>query len=357
MEEETYWKEKEFVVELVNQLPAAIFWKNAESVFMGCNKTFAKLAGLPSPQDIIGKTDYDLPWGKNQARLYRNDDLAVINSKQAKQQIEENQTLADGKEIVLLTSKMPLFSSSGQVMGILGIFHDITDRKKMELSLAQSKDLAESANRAKSEFLRNMEHQLRTPFSGVYSLVRLLADEETQPEKKEMLELTCQSAKEFLDLLNDIIDFSRFQTENSGILAKKFDLRSLLEKAITMQRAAAVAKGLALTLSYPEDLPNVFISDPYRLRRIILNLLSNAIRFTAKGHVSVRIKLAKVIDTRNMILQLIVTDTGIGIPPEKQTLIYEKFYRVYPANQNKYLGAGLGLPLVKQLMTDLEGEI
>ena len=357
MEEETYWKEKEFVVELVNQLPAAIFWKNAESVFMGCNKTFAKLAGLPSPQDIIGKTDYDLPWGKNQARLYRNDDLSVINSKQAKQQIEENQTLADGKEIVLLTSKMPLFSRSGQVMGILGIFHDITDRKKMEISLAQSKDLAESANRAKSEFLRNMEHQLRTPFSGVYSLVRLLADEETQPEKKEMLELTCQSAKEFLDLLNDIIDFSRFQTENSGILAKKFDLRSLLEKAITMQSAAAVAKGLELTLCYPDDLPNIFISDPYRLRRIILNLLSNAIRFTAKGHVSVRTKLAKVIDAKNMILQLIVTDTGIGIPPEKQTLIYEKFYRVYPANQNKYLGAGLGLPLVKQLMTDLEGEI
>ena len=130
MDEETYWKEKEFVVELVNQLPAAIFWKNAESVFMGCNKTFAKLAGLSSPQDIIGKTDYDLPWGKNQARLYRNDDLSVINSKQAKQQIEENQTLADGKEIVLLTSKMPLFSRNGQVMGILGIFHDITERKK-----------------------------------------------------------------------------------------------------------------------------------------------------------------------------------------------------------------------------------
>lgn len=227
----------------------------------------------------------------------------------------------------------------------------------MELSLAQSKNLAESANRAKSEFLRNMEHQLRTPFSGVYSLVRLLADEETQADKKEMLELTCQSAKEFLDLLNDIIDFSRFQAEKSGVLAKKFDLRLLLEKAITMQRAAAVAKGLELTFSWPDDLPTVFISDPYRLRRIILNLLSNAIRFTAKGYVSLCVKLAKTIDAKNMIVQLIVTDTGIGIPPEKQTLIYEKFYRVYPANQNKYLGAGLGLPLVKQLMTDLEGEI
>lgn len=357
MEEDTYWKEKEFVVELVNQLPAAIFWKNAESIFMGCNKTFAKLAGLPSPQDIIGKTDFDLPWGKNQGYLYRNDDLAVINSRKAKQQIEENQTLADGSEIVLLTSKMPLLSKTGQVKGILGIYHDITDRKKMELSLAQSKNLAEIANRAKSEFLRNMEHQLRTPFSGVYSLVRLLADEETQPEKKEMLELTCQSAKEFLDLLNDIIDFSRFQSENSGILAKKFDLRMLLEKAITMQRAAAMAKGLTLTFLYPDDLPTVFISDPYRLRRIILNLLSNAIRFTAKGEVSVAVKLAKTMDTKNVIMQILVTDTGIGIPIENQSLIYEKFYRVYPANQNKYLGAGLGLPLVKQLMTDLEGEI
>lgn len=357
MEEDTYWRETEFVAELVNQLPAAIFWKNAESIFMGCNQTFAKLAGLESPREIIGKTDFDLPWGKTQGDLYRNDDLNIIYSKHGKQQIEENQTLADGSEIVLLTSKMPLLSQNGKVKGILGIYHDITDRKKMERSLAQSKNLAETANRAKSEFLRNMEHQLRTPFSGVYSLVRMLADEETQLEKKEMLELSCQSAKEFLDLLNDIIDFSRFQAENTGILAKKFDLRSLLEKAVTMQRAAAVAKGLELLWFYPDDLPSVFISDPYRLRRIILNLLSNAIRFTTQGQVSISVKLAKTIDPKNLVVQLIVIDTGIGIPPEKQSLIFEKFYRVSPANQNKYLGAGLGLPLIKQLMTDLEGEI
>ena len=103
--------------------------------------------------------------------------------------------------------------------------------------------------------------------------------------------------------------------------------------------------------------PTIFISDPNRIKRIVINLLSNAIRFTAKGEVSVNVKLAKIVDDKNVVIQIIVADTGIGIPPEKQSLIYEKFYRVSPANQNKYLGAGLGLHIVKQLVSELDGEI
>ncbi|MCX7114748.1 MAG: HAMP domain-containing sensor histidine kinase [Gammaproteobacteria bacterium] len=241
-------------------------------------------------------------------------------------------------------------------IGVLGISFDISDRKKIEMDLQQAKEKAEVANEAKSEFLRNMEHQLRTPFSGVYSLVQLMCESETDPEKKMLLEETYKSAKEFLDLLNNIINFSRDQVDTSAVLSKKFDLKVLVEKAVTMEHATATYKHLELTCHYP-SIPSIFVGDPYRIRRVILNLLSNAIKFTEKGRVELEVKLAKKIDDRHYILQLIVSDTGIGIPQDKQQLIYEKFYREHPANQNKYTGAGLGLYIVKELVDELEGEI
>lgn len=124
-----------------------------------------------------------------------------------------------------------------------------------------------------------------------------------------------------------------------------------------MEKAAAAIKKLELIYEYPEDIPTVFLSDENRIERIILNLLSNAIKFTDKGHVHVQVKLVKELDDKNLILQIIVSDTGIGIPHDKQQYIYEKFYRGSPANQNKYPGAGLGLHIVKQFIEDLDGEI
>ncbi|MCL9685532.1 PAS domain-containing sensor histidine kinase [Legionella maioricensis] len=341
---------------IIENLPGHVYWKNKDSVYQGCNLAQAKSAGFSDPKEMIGKTDYEMPW-QHEADILRESDLAVINNKETLTREEASQ-LANSDEIsIFLSKKAPLYNKNGDVIGVLGVSFDITDRKKIEQDLCQAQMAAETANQAKSEFLRNMEHQLRTPFSGIYSIVQMLAEAETEPEKKELLELTYGSAKEFLDLLNDIIDFSRYQTEYTAVLAKKFDLKKLIEKTVTMQQAAAVSKKLKLSSEYETDLPTVFIGDPYRLRRILLNLLSNAIRFTTKGRVSVQVKLGKMIDDKNLILQLIVIDTGIGISLEKQSLIYEKFYRIHPANQNKYSGAGLGLHIVKQLMADLEGEI
>ncbi|WP_131777847.1 sensor histidine kinase, partial [Legionella fairfieldensis] len=184
----------------------------------------------------------------------------------------------------------------------------------------------------------------------------LLAESETNPERKEMLTLTCQSAKEFLDLLNNIIDFSRHQIDSSVLLSKKFDLKDTIHKAITMEKAAAVLKKLSLNYHY-SDIPTVFIGDPHRLQRLVLNLVSNAIKFTHQGHIDVEVNCAKQVDEHHLILQLIVSDTGIGIPDEQQQLIYEQFYRLHPANQNTYKGAGLGLYVVKKIINELDGEI
>ena len=341
---------------ILENLPGHVYWKNKSLVYQGCNLAQAKSAGFSDPKEMIGKTDYEMPW-HHEADILRESDLAVINNKKALTREEASQLANTDEVSIFLSKKAPLYNKNGEVIGVLGVSFDITERKKIEQALYHAQIAAETANQAKSEFLRNMEHQLRTPFSGIYSIVQMLAEAETEPEKKELLELTYGSAKEFLDLLNDIIDFSRYQSEYTAVLAKKFDLQKLINKIVTMQQASALSKELELTAEYEPNLPTIFIGDPYRLRRIVLNLISNAIRFTIKGKVSVQVKLGKVIDDKNYILQLIVIDTGIGIPPEKQTLIYEKFYRIHPANQNKYLGAGLGLHVVKQLMADLDGEI
>ncbi|KTD35744.1 sensory histidine-kinase / response regulator [Legionella nautarum] len=341
---------------ILDNLPGHVYWKNKDSVFQGCNLAQAKSAGFSEPKSMIGKTDYEMPWS-HEADFLRESDLEVMRGQKTITREEASQ-LANSDEVsIFLSKKSPLLNKAGEVVGILGISFDITERKKMEEELSKSQIAAEAANRAKTEFLRNMEHQLRTPFSGIYSMVEFLAETETNPEKKEQLETTYLSAKEFIEFLNDILDFTRNPSENWPVLAKKFDLKKTIEKVITMEKAAATIKQLDLNCDYEDKLPTLFIGDPRRIQRIVMNLLSNAIKFTDKGNITVSVKLGKQLDEKNFILQLLIADTGIGISSDKQNLIYEKFYRLHPANQNKYKGAGLGLNIVKQLIEDLEGEI
>ncbi|WP_131777789.1 PAS domain-containing sensor histidine kinase [Legionella fairfieldensis] len=338
---------------ITTNLPGHVYWKDREGHYLGCNLLQARDLNFQRIEEMIGKTDYDLS-PKEKADAIRAIDEQIMG--EAKSIEIEEVVVKEGKNVTVLSQKSPLYDKDNQIVGVLGISFDISERKAMEEALHQSKREAEKANHAKAEFLRNMEHQLRTPFSGIYSLVELLAESETNPERKEMLTLTCQSAKEFLDLLNNIIDFSRNQLDSSVLLSKKFDLKETLHKAITMEKAAAALKKLSLNYHY-SDIPTVFIGDPHRLQRLVLNLVSNAIKFTHQGHIDVEVNCVKQVDEHHLILQLIVSDTGIGIPDEQQQLIYEQFYRLHPANQNTYKGAGLGLYVVKKIINELDGEI
>uniref|UniRef100_UPI0010414CE7 PAS domain-containing protein n=1 Tax=Legionella fairfieldensis TaxID=45064 RepID=UPI0010414CE7 len=184
-------------------LPGHVYWKDREGRYLGCNLLQARDLNFQRIEEMIGKTDYDLS-PKEKADAIRAIDEQIMG--EAKSIEIEEVVVKEGKNVTVLSQKSPLYDKDNQIVGVLGISFDISERKAMEEALHQSKREAEKANHAKAEFLRNMEHQLRTPFSGIYSLVELLAESETDPERKEMLTLTCQSAKEFLDLLNNIID-------------------------------------------------------------------------------------------------------------------------------------------------------
>lgn len=346
---------RDYLENIIALLPGSIYWKNKEGVILGCNEYMARYFGFKSRKDLIGKTDFDF-LDEKQAANVRKIDLEVMNSKQSIT-IEEPSSLPNQATKTFLSTKEPLQNSKGEVIGILGVSLDITDRKKMEKELKVAKKQAEEANITKTQFIQNMEHDLRTPASGLYSMLHNLAVAEQDAHKKETLELLSNSSEKLLNLLNDILQFNQTEAGKTPVLDKKFDLRQMVDNLIVMQTPAVMNKKLALSFDCTTNLPNIIISDESRIYRILLNLIGNAIKFTHQGFVKISLSVAKKVDNRNIILKIIVADSGIGIPKDKQASVYERFNRGTASNRGLYTGMGLGLTVVKQFIDELGGEI
>lgn len=356
--EDKFAKTTAYLDGIINNLPHFIFWKDRKSNFLGCNRKFAESIGIDDPQNIMGKSDYDMPWSKEQSQLFIDDDRKIMETGIPKLNYEEIQRQIDGYERTMLVSKVPIYhKENNEVTGLLGIYTDITERKKTEIHLREAKEKAELANIAKTEFIRNMEHDIRTPIGGIHGIATLLWEEETNPLKKEYAADVIQASKELLVFCNDIIDFIRTELNTLPILNKKFKLLNVLESVMKIQKPAVKLKNLNFSLEYDENIPDILLGDKYRLQRILINLLSNAIKFTKEGHVKLRVKLVKIVNDRSILLYFYVQDSGIGIAKEKIKFIFEKFTRLQPSNQGLYKGSGLGLKIVKQFVHELEGEI
>jgi signal transduction histidine kinase len=183
-----------------------------------------------------------------------------------------------------------------------------------------------------------------------------LAMQETQEEKKEALTMIANSSKELLEYASHILAFAQVEEEFNQVLSKKFSLHKLVQSVTSMELPPAKNKGLELSYEIANNIPETLIGDPDRVKGILINLISNAIKFTEKGSVFINIELVKK-TKNNIILAFEVKDTGIGIPKEKQKSIYEKFFRINPTNQGIYKGFGLGLKIVKKFIEELNGEI
>jgi two-component system aerobic respiration control sensor histidine kinase ArcB len=226
----------------------------------------------------------------------------------------------------------------------------------IEHELRQAKALAEQANVIKTEFMRNMEHDIRTPFNGVLAMASCLRDLETDVTKKECLSNIADSAQELLDYCNSLLDFSKIAAGMLAVLNKKFDFKKLIYAIIKIELPAAICKKLELKITYADNIPNILVGDYYRLQRILINLISNAIKFTAIGHIQLHVSLLKQ-NEKSVLLRIIVADTGVGIAPEHHEYIFEKFSRLNLSNKGTYKGLGLGLRIVKQFMQEMGGEI
>lgn len=340
---------------LLTHLPGHIYWKDLNSTILGCNDLQAKSAGLSSRNDMVGKTDFDLPW-KNDAPLLRKYDLEVINNKKTLTFEEASQTATSDQVSIFLSKKAPLYNKFGAIIGILGISVDITDRKLMEDDLRRAQIAAEKANVAKTEFLANMRHDVRTPLSGIVGFSEIIKLESNEARIKEYADNLVASSHALLHLMDEVLEAVKVSSGEIPRLKRKFNLSDTLEQVIALYAAKAQAKKLKLTLSIDQQLPRYVLGDKIRMHRIALELIGNALNFTDHGYVKIEVQLAKK-EQRDLILRMIVSDSGMGIPKEKQQEIYLQFKRLTPSYQGIYKGVGLGLYVVKQFIDELGGEI
>ena len=367
--EETLRESHQILDGIINTIPVRVFWKNEDLVFLGCNAIFAHDAGFADSGDVVGRDDYQMVW-HDQAELYRADDLQVIESGRPKLFIEEPQTTPDGNTIVLLTSKIPLCNSDGEIIGVLGTYTDITERKRSEqelqkinqdlkIAIEKSNELAEQArkaNSAKSEFLANMSHEIRTPLNGIIGMIGMLLDTNLDAEQREYAQIAQSSGETLRSLINDILDFSKVEARKLELETLDFDLHATLKDTTDMLTIDAHEKDLELVCLVDPEVPSRLRGDPGRLRQVLVNLGGNAVKFTAQGKIVIRVSLERD-DERNVTLRFSVSDTGIGIPANRQGILFSLFTQVDGSTTRKYGGTGLGLAISKQLVELMGGRI
>ncbi len=336
---------------VVSNVPVRIFWKDRDLRYLGCNIMFAQDAGYSSPAEVVGKTDFEMAW-KDRAELYRDDDRAMIASGNQKLNYEEPLTTVDGNTIWLRTSKVPLRDEMDQVIGVLGIFQDITENKQAEQTIQQAK-VAEAANLAKSLFLANMSHEIRTPMNAILGLAHLLRTKAT-PEQVDRLNKISSAGHHLLSIINDILDISKIEAGKLQLEAKDFSLASVLDNVRSMISDAANAKNLKIEVD-GDDVPLWLNGDPTRLRQALLNYASNAVKFTERGSILLRAKLLE--DSGDALLvRFEVSDTGIGIAPENMTRLFHSFEQADASTTRKHGGTGLGLAISRHLAELMAGE-
>ncbi len=324
---------------------------------MGFNENVVELSGL-SRDELVGKTDLELNWGEWEADSFRDNDLEIINSGVSQTtEYEIPIKRADGHRIIVKTLKSPLRNKDNTIIGVLAVAIDITDQKLLEQELIAAKDNLDKLNQIKTDFIRNVEHDIRTPFAGINGLSMLLEEQETDSKKKTLINAISQSSKELLNYCNAILDFSRIESGSTPSSIQNFNLKDLINRLIRLEKAASLKNAINVSVKYPSTIPARFAGDSYKIERILVNLISNAIKFTHEGKVEITVKMARIMNERECIIGLKVQDTGIGMPEDKIPFIFDNFTRLTLSNQGKYKGAGLGLSIVKHLITDINGEI
>jgi PAS domain S-box-containing protein len=340
---------------LMDNLPHSIYFKDVHSRFIRINKALAKYFGLGDAAEALGKTDFDF-FADEHAIEARTDEEQVMQTNQPLLDKEEKETWPDGRETWVTTTKLPLYNEHGEIVGTFGISRDITERKRAAEALRAAKEAAEVASRAKSDFLAAMSHEIRTPMNGIIGMIDLLLSTNPTGQQRTYLELASQSAETLLRLINDILDFSKIEAGKFELESVGFKLRDTLADTLQTLAGRASEKGLELTCRIPSEIPDDLIGDPGRLCQVVVNLTGNAIKFTEEGEIAVSVNMESMIED-DVNLHFSVSDTGTGIPPDKQQIIFEAFRQADSSMSRRFGGTGLGLTISSHLVEMMGGRM
>jgi len=351
--EEDLLESRQITEKIINSIPARVFWKDRDLVYLGCNTNFAHDAGFDDPADIVGKDDYDMGW-HDQAELYRNDDNEVIESANPKLLIEEVQTTPDGNTITLLTNKIPIRNQKGVIIGVLGTYMDITERKLAESQLLLKHDELQRLNSEKDKFFSIIAHDLRSPFNGFLGLTEILASDlagMTTGEINKMVLAMKRSATNLFSLLGNLLEWSRMQRGLTAFAPSTFLLMPKISESMIIVNDAADKKGILVNYKIPAEL-TVF-ADQNMLAVILRNLVTNAVKFTPKGGII----LISAKSIPGNFVEISVRDTGIGM---SKALIDDLFRLDVNTGRKGTAGeysTGLGLMICKDFIEKNGGKL
>ncbi|MEO8358230.1 MAG: PAS domain S-box protein [Chloroflexota bacterium] len=337
-------REKQFLETLNVNSPVAIIVLNDEGNIISTNPAFEHLFGY-LPSEIAGKNLDSL---LNTEETIEAAAVYTMQARSAPVHALGRRRRKNGTFVNVELYGVSVNLAGGE-RGTLAIYHDITE-------LENSRRAAEEANRAKSEFLANMSHEIRTPMNGVIGMLELALDTSLSAEQQDYLQTSLQSAEALLVLINDILDFSKIEAGRLELEKINFDLRNTIEDVGYALAKRAEEKGLELVCLIHPDLSADLRGDPGRLRQILVNLVGNAIKFTHQGEIIIRAEHTRE-EEKSVDIRFSVQDTGIGIPMESQSAVFERFTQADGSTTRKYGGTGLGLTITKQLVDAMGGTI
>ncbi|MDB4370729.1 response regulator [Mariniblastus sp.] len=337
---------------LLESLPINVFRKDREGKIVFANNRYCTDLGL-AREEVLGKTDFDF-FDRETARKYHADDQRVLTSGVLFHDTEVHPSGNGPIHVEVL--KSAVIDQTGIRIGIQGMFWDITDRKNAEVALRHAKEIAESASRAKSDFLANVSHEIRTPMNGIIGITDLLLSSSPDLEDREYLNMIQHSAESLLGLINDILDFSKIEAGKIELENQRFELKEALGDTLRSLAFKSIEKNIELILEVASDVPTFIIGDLTRLRQVIVNLVINALKFTQQGSVKLVIENSEIFEG-GVELIFHVVDSGIGIPLEKQKLIFSEFEQADTSTTREYGGTGLGLAISSRLVSLMGGKL
>jgi len=339
--------ENRLLKKIISLLPGNVYWKSKDGVHLGCNLNVAHVLKCRSIEEVIGKRNSDLLPADIATTL---DDIDnKIYSTGIGTTIEEYAVNRD-QPAVYISKKIPLFDDDNNVVGLLGVSFDITERKQMEVALKIAKEKAEEANRSKTEFITNLSHDVKTPLAGIIGVAELLTYR-LAAEELDFAQILLVSSRQLLNFFDNCLEVFKLEKSNAQIVIENFNLKDTLAEICDMFEPTLRNRHLSLTIDYSDKVPEYIKGSRTGIYRILLNLVSNAVKFTNQGGVTIRVR-----EHREK-LQLIVEDTGIGIPANKQESIFQNFTRLIPSYRGTYDGSGIGLYIVHKFVASMHGTV